>query len=99
MSAPRFFWYYFWIAPHVILTAVAILMVRRKLQREFPFFFAYAIFEVVQFAVTFYLFKASWTTNEQYYLAYRIGKAGSLALRFGAFYEVFRCIFQRYPAL
>jgi hypothetical protein len=99
MSAQRFLYYYLWIAPHVILLAVAFLLVRRRLQRELPFFLAYVIFEIVQFVVMFYVIHATWTTNEQYFYVYLAGFACSMALRFGVIYDIVNYLFREYPAL
>ena len=55
MTAHRLLFLYLWIAPHVLQVALAVMMVRRKLAREFPAFFLYTVFEVLQFAVLFAL--------------------------------------------
>jgi hypothetical protein len=50
MTAHPVLYYYLWIAPHVLQMVLALLMVRKRLVREFPAFFAYIIFEILQFS-------------------------------------------------
>jgi hypothetical protein len=40
---------YLWIAPHVLLGVSLVIFHRRGLQKQFPFFFTYALFELSQF--------------------------------------------------
>ena len=37
-----------WVAAPIMLALIAVVMVRRKLSAEFPVFFAYTLFHVVQ---------------------------------------------------
>ena len=46
---------YLWIAPHALQIVLATLMIRRRMVREFPVFFAYTTFEIVQFVILFTL--------------------------------------------
>ena len=43
MNLSRFVYLYLWIAPHLLLVPVAILMLRRRLHKEFPIFFFYLL--------------------------------------------------------
>jgi hypothetical protein len=47
MQPHSVFWHYLWIAPHVLQIALAIVMFRRKLHRDFPWFLTYTIYQVV----------------------------------------------------
>jgi len=53
MTVPRWLFFYLWIAPHALQAVLAIVMIRRRLLRQFPAFFAYTVYEVVQFLVLF----------------------------------------------
>ena len=90
---------YLWIAPHVLQVALAVMMLRRKLAREFPAFFAYTVFEVVQFAVLYTLNRVDAVTGEQYATAWLLGGAISIVLRFAIVQEIFSNIFRSYPSL
>lgn len=48
--------YYLWVAPHLLLAAYLICLLRRKLQGQLPIFLAYVVFELVQFLTLFIIF-------------------------------------------
>ena len=81
MLVPRWFFLYLWIAPHALLVVLAIMMIRRKLVRQFPAFFSYTVFEVVQFVLLFTLDHVA-STAQPYFVVWVIGGAGSIGLRF-----------------
>ena len=43
LQAHSFLWHYLWIAPNVLLMALAAILWKRGLHRQYPFFFAFAI--------------------------------------------------------
>ena len=98
MLVPRWLFLYLWIAPHALLAVLAIMMLRRKLVRQFPVFFTYTVFEVVQFVLLFTLARVT-RTGQPYFVVWVIGGAGSIGLRFALVQEIFRNVFQSYPAL
>lgn len=87
MSFQRLVWFGLWIAPHVLLIAVAILMLRKGRQKEFPIFFLYLLFEFVQFGVLFTMWCLK-VPNQMWVAADRLFRAGSIALRFGIIQEM-----------
>jgi hypothetical protein len=91
--------YYLWIAPHVLLIAVLVAMFRRKLHRQFPIFFTYTAFEILQFLTLFVAEYLPSVSRKQYYMMFSFGSAISTILRFGILYEVFVHVFRNYPAL
>lgn len=99
LSPLAYVWYYLWIVPHLMLPVIAYLMVRRGWHRQFPWFFAYLVYESVLFLTTFGLSQFSSISE----LAYRSIDAstliGSIGLRFAVVYEIFRRVFQPYPSL
>jgi len=90
MSSQHFIWLYryLWIAPHVLLLAVAVVMFRKKLYKDFPIFFAYLLFEFLQFCLLFTMpsLKITATTYAKIDL---FDRAGDIALRFGILQELF----------
>ncbi len=74
-------------------------MVHRKLVREFPAFFAYTVYEAVQFVVLYSLYQSTAVTQYQYTVAWLIGSCISVALRFAVVQEIFSKVFESYPAL
>jgi hypothetical protein len=90
---------YLWVAPHVLQVALAVMMFRRKLIREFPAFFSYTVFEAVQFLILYTMYHSNAVTDHQYTVVWLAGSCGSVALRFAVVYEIFRKVFESYPAL
>jgi hypothetical protein len=99
MPLSKLILYYLWIAPHLLLMAIVAIMVRRKTFRLFPLFFAYVIFEIVQFGILFTLSLVHLVTIEGYFRLYSITFAVSSALRFGIILDVVSQLFQRYAVL
>ena len=91
--------YYLMIAPHLLLVGVVFCLARHKLYKRFPFFLAYVVFEILQFAVLFTLILLPSTGSERYALAYSIGLGGSTLLRFAVIYEVTVQRFRRHSAV
>jgi hypothetical protein len=99
MSFLRALWYYLWIAPHVLQVIIVVLMIRRRWLQQFPMFFLYTAFEVLQFAILFSISRTHVGFGSGYAHAYSVGLALSTAIRFGVIQELFRHFFRRYPAL
>jgi len=91
---PHLIDYILWCITPVFMTAIIVSMYRRRLHRDFPFFFNYAIFQVVTFAVEFPLHK--WVN---YYYVYWTCSALSVAVTFAVFQEIFKDAFRPYEAL
>ena len=92
------FWY-LWVAPHVLQVALAMMLIRRKLVREFPAFLGYTVGEVLQFAILFTISEIPSVTTAQYWSAWVSGGILSVVLRFAVTQEIFSHVFRSYPAL
>jgi hypothetical protein len=99
MAAHPVLYAYLWFAPHVLLLVLAVMMVRRQFVREFPAFFAYAVYEVVQFIVLYTLARLEGVSAVGYKEAWLVGLIISCALRFAIIMEIFRHVFANCPAL
>jgi hypothetical protein len=94
------FFYYLWIAPHILQAVILLLMIRRKLYKQFPIFLLYTAFEVLQFTVLLTVFVHTGSlSDDRYRGAFVLGTAISTALRFGIIYEIFTEVFRNYNAL
>jgi|SRR5450432_4029583 hypothetical protein len=91
-------WYYLWIAPHVLQTVIVIVMIRRKHYKQFPMFFSYNCFEIVQFTSLFVAGHIP-SASRKYYLIFATGAALSTILRFGVVYEIIVQLFRNYRSL
>jgi hypothetical protein len=92
-------WYYLWVAPHVLQGIILFAMVRRGLLRQFPMFFLYTGFEILQSALLLVVSHSVSYFGSVYFQVYAVGLALSTAIRFGVIYELFSHFFHRYPAL
>ncbi len=93
----RALYYVLWIAPAITFSVLAYVMVQRKLRNSYPYFFAYAVFQVVSFAVQFSTYHAS--NRYAYFFSYWTVAALSIGLGFAVIYEVFREIFRPFEGL
>jgi len=89
MNFQHFIWLYLWIAPHLLLVAVAVLMLQKGLHKDFPIFFSYLLFEFLQFCLLFALYSQERALNLMYVKVDMFSRAGSIALRFGILQELF----------
>jgi hypothetical protein len=92
-------WHYLWLAPRAIQVVIFVVMMRRKLYREFPVFFSYTLYEAIQGTTFFLLDHNANVSAAQYWQAFTMGNMGSIALRFGMIWEIFSHVFEPYPAL
>jgi hypothetical protein len=99
MVPHSFLWHYLWAAPHLIQIAVALIIIRRKLHREFPFFLAYTIYQVLVNVVLFALDHLPAVSADVFHLAINIDEAISILLRFAVIYEVFVVLLRPYETL
>ncbi|HVO81748.1 MAG TPA: hypothetical protein VMT28_13515 [Terriglobales bacterium] len=99
MYPHSFLWHYLWVAPYAIQAIILAVMLRRRLWHEFPVFFAYTGFEIVQGGVLFALDHNGGVSPHQYWEVYWVAQVLSIALRFAVIYEIFAHIFRPYAAL
>ena len=98
MDSSRYFtvaFYLLWVITPVLLVCVATVTRRRKLDKEFPFFFKYLILQVA----TNVILLALRNQYRPYFYAYWSLQAISTVLEFGIIYEIFLQLFRPYPYL
>ena len=78
---------------------VLALMLRRKLVREFPVFFSYLAFHIIEAAVTLLIYSHFGRKSWAYLYAYWTVQAIGLGLRFGVIYEIFSHVLRPYEGL
>ncbi len=86
--------YVLWCATPIMMTAIGYAMFRRRLHREFPFFFNYALFVVLSFVVEFPL--RNWSN---FFYVYWTTSALSIIVSFAVLQEIFKDAFRPYEAL
>lgn len=85
---------FLWVTPHALLGVLAVILCRRRLYREFPVFFVYVLFEIVEFILLFALYSVQGVTGKEYAYAYCATLLLSIALRFGVIDEFSRDLFR-----
>ena len=88
-----------WIAHPVLQLAVAAAMLRYKLHRQFPVFFAYIGFQILAFCVLFPIFRWGIFGYTVYFWLYWACSAINLVLGFMVIYEIFLDVFRPYHTL
>lgn len=86
--------FYLWIAPHLLLAAVAVLVWKRRLRAHFPVFVLYVWYEIAEFIVLFTISVTRLHQQLWYLPVFLVTSAISAALRFGVIQEIFNNIFQ-----
>jgi hypothetical protein len=92
----RLVYYALWIAPVAVFACLAALMLRRKLHKELPLFFAFVIFQIADFAIGFTAYRIS---QRDYFYAYWTMAALGTAISFGVLHEVFAGVFRPFAGL
>ena len=82
------------ISPHVLLGVLAVILYKRRLCREYPYFFAYVLYEIAKFIPLFALYSVQGVTGKQYGYAYCVTLLLSIILRFGVIDEVCKDLFR-----
>jgi hypothetical protein len=86
-----------WISHPALEALLAGAMVWRKLHRKFPVFFAYVVFQLVNFAILFPIHQ--YGGYDLYFYTYWIGATISLAIGFKVIHEIFLDVFRPYHTL
>jgi hypothetical protein len=92
----RILYYLLWCLHPVLLTGIAAVMLRRKQCRQFKYFFAYVIAQILTFAV---VFPATFHSYRTAFYASWASTAVSAALGFLVIYEAFLDVFQPFHTL
>jgi len=92
----RILYYALWLAHPVLQAAITIAMFRRRQHREFKFFFAYIITQIMAFAVVFPTYRFYYPAT--FYVSW-ISTAISVALGFMVIHEAFLDVFRPFHTL
>ena len=87
-----------WVIQAITQSAIAVVLYRRKLHKEFPAFFSYVIVQLLGFCVQLPVY--SYCENRMvYFEVYWVGTALDLVLSFKIIHEIFLDVFKPYHAL
>lgn len=88
---------YLWCAQPILQSAVAVILWRRKLHKQFPVFFLFLVAQVANFAVTYPLWRSG--NYKIYFGVYWLGEAVNAVLGFKVIHEIFLDVFRPYHTL
>ena len=88
--------YVMWLSAPALQMAILVFMYRRRLQRDYPFFFNYLIWQIVTSFSGFVLNRISYS---YYYFGYYSTTAISSLLAFAVLHEIFKEAFRPFEAL
>src|SRR5271165_5975667 len=86
--------YVIWCITPILMSLIAASIWRRRLHREYPYFFNYVVFQVLSFLIEFPL--RNWVN---YYYVYWTIQALAVVVSFAVLLEIFRDAFKPYEAL
>jgi hypothetical protein len=92
-------WHYLWVAPSVLLALLAGLMWRRGLQREFPAFFSYTVFEAARGLIIYAIDLSPSASATTYWWSYLSFLGVEALIKFLVIGEVFTHLLRNYPPL
>ncbi|MGB7131534.1 MAG: hypothetical protein WBD59_12035 [Candidatus Sulfotelmatobacter sp.] len=94
-----FLWHYLWLGPQFLQVALAIVLWRRRVSKQFPVFFAYLIFGAIE-QVTLYVMDALPSVSvTTWWLAFCIGLVIEGLIRLGVMGELFFHLLEPRPAI
>ncbi len=90
---------FFWATSPLVQFAVAAVMIRRRLHRDFPMFLAYTVFRASTASLMFLLYDTHFFVGHLYGYTNLIHETGCVILRFAVIYELFGTVLKPYSAL
>ncbi len=92
----RIVYYALWVMHPIFQTVIAVIMLRRGQYRQFKYFFAYIVAQIITFAV---VFPASFLSYSTGFYASWVSTAISVALGFQVIHEAFLDVFRPFHTL
>jgi hypothetical protein len=92
-------WHYLWVAPDILLVALALLMWKRGLQREFPAFFYYILFEAAGGGILYALDVIRWIPGPVYWWSFFVFLVVEVFVKFTVVGVVFMGLLRPYPSV
>ncbi len=97
MPFPALKFVLFWVLHPCLQTLLAVVMLRRKLNREYPFFCAYTVSHVVRFLTLSFVYHQG--TREAYRYTFLGAEIVDASLSLAAVYELFGHLFRAYAGV
>jgi hypothetical protein len=92
-------WHYLWVAPNVCSLVLAALLWRRKLHKQFPVFFVFAVLGPIEHLSLYAADVLPSVSGETFWRAFWVGQLLEAVLKFALVGEIFAHVFDAYPAV
>lgn len=99
LRAHSYLWHYLWVAPNVLLLALAIAMRQRRLHREFPIFSIFAVVGAFAQLTIYFADINPAVSPETWWRVYWVCLVVEGLLKFGVVAEIFDHAFHAYSAI
>lgn len=99
LRAHSLLWHYLWVAPNILLLILAALLWRRRTWRQFPAFFAFAIFSSIGQLTVYTADLLPFISGEMYWRVTWATLVVEGILKFAVIGEIFAAVFGSYPSL
>jgi len=99
MSLAPTLYYVLWLLEPLLLALTAGVILRRGLQRKYPFFFAYTLFRIFGFLLPFLLLELYGFRSLAYFLGYWVIEALTVIFDFVVIYAIFNSLSAPYSTL
>src|SRR5258708_11082121 len=99
LQSHSFLWHYLWLAPNLLQAALAAILWRRRLDKLFPFFFAYLIFGAIEQFTLYGMDILPSVSAETYWSTSWVGLIVEAVLVVGVIGELFLCLLHGRPAI
>lgn len=99
LQAHSLLWHYLWIAPNVLLLALALLIVRRKFHRQFPVFLIFAVAIAVEQLVVYAADVIPKVSGPTFWRVFWAGLLVEALAKFALIGEIFGRVLSRYDVI
>jgi hypothetical protein len=99
LQAHSFLWHYLWVAPNLLLSVLAVLLWRRRIARQLPAFFVFAILSSVSQLAVYAADILPSVSPTRFWHAYWVDLFLQGVLKFALIGEIFALLFGPYASL
>ena len=99
LQAHSLLWHYLWVAPNIFFLVLVTLLWRRKLHKQFPVFFAFAVLGSVEQLTLYAADVIPSVSGETFWRVFWAGLLLESVLKFALVGEIFAHVFGAYPAV
>jgi hypothetical protein len=92
-------WHYLWVAPNIFFLVLATVLWRRKLHKQFPVFFAFAVIGSIEQLTVYAADVIPSVSGETFWRIFWVGLLFESVLKFALVGEIFAHVFGTYPTV